>query len=125
MKLYYFFDRMLATASLAVWPEIGLAHGAAVGREAAVTDLAGEGVSPGLSRTLTRQVLAKQRRQTRNWGALLDTDIAACNTCNVRISIIRSARLSMNRRCALQETRLNMITATATTIIRGRAIYFD
>jgi hypothetical protein len=27
MKLYYFFGCILATASLAVWPEIGLAHG--------------------------------------------------------------------------------------------------
>jgi hypothetical protein len=47
-------------------------------------------------------------------------DIAECNTYNILVSIIRSARLSMNRRCALQETRLDMSTATATMIIRGR-----
>ena len=43
MKLKYFFGCILAAASLAVWPEIGLAHGGGgmVG-EAAVTDLAGE-----------------------------------------------------------------------------------
>ena len=28
MKLHYFFGCILAAASLAVWPEIGLAHGA-------------------------------------------------------------------------------------------------
>ena len=82
-------------------------------------------VSPGLGRTLARQVLAKQRRQTRNWGAWLDTDISTCNTYNVRFSIIRSARLSINRRCALQEMRIDIWTATATMIIRGRAIGFD
>ena len=37
MKLQYFFGCILAAASLAVWPEIGLAHGGA-----AVTDLEGE-----------------------------------------------------------------------------------
>jgi hypothetical protein len=31
----------------------------------------------------------------------------------------------MNRRCALQETGLDMITATATMIITRAAIYFD
>lgn len=36
MKLHYFFGCILAAASLAVWPEIGLAHGAeVVGEEAA------------------------------------------------------------------------------------------
>jgi len=30
MKLHYFFGCILATASLAVWPEIDLAHGAEV-----------------------------------------------------------------------------------------------
>ena len=30
MKLHYFFGCTLAAASLAVWPEIGLAHGAEV-----------------------------------------------------------------------------------------------
>jgi hypothetical protein len=53
-------------------------------------------------------------------GAFLDTDITICNTYDIRISIIRSARLLMNRRCALQETRLDIISATATMIIRGR-----
>jgi hypothetical protein len=33
MKLHYFFGCILAAASLAVWPEIGLAHG--VGKEEA------------------------------------------------------------------------------------------
>jgi hypothetical protein len=37
MKFYYFFGCMLATASLAVCPEIGLAHGGEVVGEAAVT----------------------------------------------------------------------------------------
>jgi hypothetical protein len=34
MKLQYFFGCMLAAASLAVWPETGLAHGAEVIGEA-------------------------------------------------------------------------------------------
>ena len=35
MKLHYFFGCILAAASLAVWPEIGLAHGGGgVGEEA-------------------------------------------------------------------------------------------
>ena len=32
MKLHYFFGCILAAASLAVWPEIGLAHGGGGGR---------------------------------------------------------------------------------------------
>jgi hypothetical protein len=48
MKLQYFFGWILAAASLAVWPEIGLAHGGGGGgggghgAGAAVTDLEGE-----------------------------------------------------------------------------------
>jgi len=47
MKLQYYFGCILAAASLAVCPEIGLAHGPVVGEvvmvgEAAVTDLEGE-----------------------------------------------------------------------------------
>ena len=34
MKLHYFFGCILAAASLAVWPEIGLAHGGGGGWEA-------------------------------------------------------------------------------------------
>jgi hypothetical protein len=54
-----------------------------------------------------------------------DTSISLCNRCKVDISIIRSARASMDRRCASQELRFDMITTTATMIIRRRAIYFD
>jgi hypothetical protein len=42
MKWQYFFGCILGAASLAVWPEISLAHGGGGGGEAAVTDLAVE-----------------------------------------------------------------------------------
>src|SRR5258708_26205677 len=38
-------------------------------------------------------MLAKQRRQTRNRGALLDTDISPCNTCN--LSTFTTRRIPM------------------------------
>src|SRR3984893_1983548 len=38
-------------------------------------------------------MLAKQRRQTRNRGAVLDTDISPCNTCNLTASITRRASM--------------------------------
>ena len=50
-------------------------------------------VSYSLSRTLTRQVLAKQRRQTRNRGMLADTDILTCSACNLSIYILRKASI--------------------------------
>jgi len=42
MKWQYFFGCILGAASLAVWPEISLAHGGGGGGEAVVTDLARE-----------------------------------------------------------------------------------
>src|ERR1700746_2035278 len=48
--------------------------------------------------------LAKQRRRTRNWSALLDMDVSGCNTCNISGSMIEgfgcqmgaTARFSLN-----------------------------
>src|SRR5580692_3795423 len=62
MKLHYFFGCILAAPSLAVWPEIGLAHGggghgggggghAFVGGGHAFGGFTGRGFSPGFSGT--------------------------------------------------------------------------
>src|SRR5258708_23608317 len=56
-------------------------------------------------------MLAKQRRQTRNRGALLDTDISPCNTCN--LPIFTSRRTSM--KC--QSFPFAMIFATVSLCI--------
>src|ERR1700736_2759334 len=53
MKLHYFFGCILAAASLAVWPEIGLAHGGGGGGGGghAFGGFTGRGFSPGFSGT--------------------------------------------------------------------------